>query len=252
MPNIVDYFSLAAVPVQQLRGAPPLASATAFVWRRRDRHYLITNWHVVTCRSSETGQTLFDHGGEPDRLRALFRPNPNVIDTISVEIPLRDSHGRPLWLSHPVHRRKADIVAIPIEDSPSGALLRPVNARDQLMANLSVRIGMDCYVLGYPFGDHPPSLPVWKRASLATEPDLARLAQLYYLIDTASRPGMSGRPVILRSYGTHLTTSGPSIATAPGTKFLGVYSGRIHTDDPRDLQLARVWPESLLVEIVDA
>ena len=253
MPNAVDYFSLSAIPVRLFRGTTSFdCYATAFVWRRRDKHYLVTSWHVVTGRDAVTGQRLFDHGGEPDRLQALFRPYPNIIDTIPVEIALRGAEDKPLWLFHPVHRRLVDVVAIPIDDRPNGAMLRPVNAREQLTPELSIQVAMDLYVLGYPFGDDPPSLPVWKRASMASEPDLVRLAQLYYLVDTASRPGMSGGPVIRRSYGTHLTTSGPSITTAPATKFLGIYSGRIYTDDQRDLQLARVFPESLLVEIIDA
>jgi hypothetical protein len=62
---------------------------------------------------------------------------------------------------------------------------------------------------------------------------------------------MSGGPVILRSYGTHPTESGPSITTDPATRFFGVYSGRLHTKDPLEAQLGMVWPRSFIEDIID-
>jgi hypothetical protein len=50
--------------------------------------------------------------------------------------------------------------------------------------------------------------------------------------DTASRPGMSGSPVILRTYGTHISGGGITLTTGPANKFIGVYSGRLYTQDP--------------------
>jgi hypothetical protein len=71
--------------------------------------------------------------------------------------------------------------------------------------DLLVGIGMDVFVLGYPFGPGKTGLPVWKRGSIASEPDLVPQVENYLLVDTASRPGMSGSPVILRTYGTHMS-----------------------------------------------
>jgi hypothetical protein len=71
------------------------------------------------------------------------------------------------------------------------------------------------------------------------------------LVDSASRPGMSGAPVIRRSWGNHMLENGnATMGTGSATRFIGVYSGRLHTNDPNDPQLARVWPRTLLDEIV--
>jgi len=49
----IDAFSLVTVPVQQLANGTPMRSATAFVWKHGEQHYLITNWHVVTGQISK-------------------------------------------------------------------------------------------------------------------------------------------------------------------------------------------------------
>ena len=70
--------------------------------------------------------------------------------------------------------------------------LLPVN--ELAPGRIAIMIGMDVFILGYPFGSGPPAFPVWKRGSIASEPDLVKTTNGYYLIDTASRPGMSGSP----------------------------------------------------------
>src|SRR5260370_15689560 len=110
---------------------------------------------------------------------------------------------------------------------------------------------MDVYILGYPFGTAPPGFPVWKRGSIASEPDLTRIGTGYMLVDTASRPGMSGAPVIRRSWGTHLLEgSAISSDSTPQSKFIDVYSGLLHTKDPTDAQIGMVWPVDDIQEII--
>jgi hypothetical protein len=43
-----------------------------------------------------------------------------------------------------------------------------------------------------------------------------------------------------------------AMGTGAATRFIGVYSVRLHTNDSNDPQLARVWPRALLEEIVQA
>jgi hypothetical protein len=117
--------------------------------------------------------------------------------------------------------------------------------------SLVIQIGMDVFILGYPFGFGPAGLPIWKRGSIASEPDLAAAGQLHILVDTASRPGMSGSPVIRRSWGTHmLENNNVSLGTGSATKFVGVYSGRLATIDPLDAQLGLTWPAYFVGEII--
>ena len=217
------------------------------MWTRRDKNYLITNWHVVTLRNNETLKHLHEKSAIPDSLVGHFRARLGSFETQQQQIPLLDADGRPLWLHHAGHGRAVDVVAIPLPDNLS-EFVTPLNRLPH--EPMLMQIGMDVYVLGFPFGSGAPSLPVWKRGSIASEPAIVRQAALHHLVDTASRPGMSGAPVILRAYGARLTEAGTSIRDEPGTRFFGVYSGRLHVQE-NEAQLARVWPESFIEEIID-
>jgi hypothetical protein len=112
-------------------------------------------------------------------------------------IKIRDENNNPLWYTHPIRKRGSDVVAVPLPMAGNDPIVNmyPINILKS-EADLAVRIGMDVFILGYPFGSPPPGFPVWKRGSIASEPDLTRIGTGYMLVDTASRPGMSGAPVI--------------------------------------------------------
>jgi hypothetical protein len=131
----------------------------------------------------------------------------------------------------------------------------PVNKVGDLV-DFEVMVGDDVFVLGFPLGLHGGGpFPIWKRASIASEPeiDLDGLPKL--LIDTATRKGMSGSPVIAvrRGLTNPRGTSGFSDATIIGMAetFLGIYSGRVD-DDPLGAQIGIVWKASVVEEIISA
>jgi hypothetical protein len=107
------------------------------------------------------------------------------------------------------------------------------------------------FILGYPFKLDPPAYPVWKRGSIASEPQLAPITTNYMLVDTASRPGMSGAPVIRRSWSNHMVEPGlMAMVDTPLNKFIGIYSGRLPTEHPSEAQIGLVWDGSLINEII--
>jgi hypothetical protein len=134
---------------------------------------------------------------------------------------------------------------------------RPINSLEDFV-DFEPSIGDDVFVLGYPGGvDGGHELALWKRGSIASQPsvDLDQLPKL--LIDTATRKGMSGSPVIARQSGIIVPRG---VSTKPGAlsgmeiigradTFLGIYSGRIG-DDEFGLQLGIVWKASVLDQIV--
>ena len=148
------------------------------------------------------------------------------------------------------HGRNVDVVALPVLCA-TGLTSYPIN-RMSSTQELNVRIGQDVFIIGYPFGlSLAGGLPVWKRASVATEPafDLGRLPKL--MIDTASRSGMSGSPVVRRQYGQYQAEDGGFVVTTgAATKLLGVYSGRICADDELKAQLGIVWKADVIEEII--
>lgn len=246
--NEIDPFSLATIPIQQLANAQPMRSATAFVWKEGSQHYLITNWHVITGRNAATGK--LETEARPDTLRALFNIRTGDFGKQQYDIKIRDDDGRPRWLVYPGRERGIDVVALPLPMSADDPVMTMFPINSVTSPPLRICIGMDVFILGYPFGAEPPAFPVWKRGSIASEPDLVRLTTGYYLVDTASRPGMSGAPVILRSW-TNDFVEGRirAISDKPATNFIGVYSGRLGAPSS-DAQIGMVWHGSYVRDII--
>lgn len=246
----IDVFSLATVPIEQCASGTSFGNATGFVWKRDEKYFLLTNWHVVTGRNAATNE--LEAPVQPDMLKCLFNLRIQNFGKKEYQIKIRDRNNKPLWYAHPTRQRGSDVVAIPLPISGNDPIINtyPINTlRSEL--DLGVKIGMDVFILGYPFGASPPGFPVWKRGSIASEPDLTRPGTGFTLVDTASRPGMSGAPVIRRSYGFHFLPDGAvSMMAGPQSKFIGIYSGRLHTKNPLDAQLGMVWPVEDIEEVV--
>lgn len=138
-----------------------------------------------------------------------------------------------------------DVVAI--QDIETATEWIPENLRDTLAA------GDDLFILGYPKAITDWSgQPIWKRATVATDPDIRWQQQDKFLVDCASREGMSGAPVVsYRSDGA--TTVGPTTyrSNGPATVFHGVYVSRIEADSEFEAQIGTVWRAVVVDEIVD-
>jgi hypothetical protein len=249
----LDRLSLSTVPIIPFFNNRQLSEATGFIWKRRECFYLITNWHVVSALNLFTKAHLSEGGCRPNKLRCHFLIRVGQYEREPIDVPIRNEHDEPLWLIHPAQQMRAiDVVALPLdyENLQTRVALLPVN---QLApGKIAIMIGMDVFILGYPFGLRPPAFPVWKRGSIASEPDLVRLSTGYYLVDTASPPGMSGSPVILRSWSNHILESNmwtTSNDQRPIDRVIGVYSGRLK---PEDAQVGIVWHVQYIDEIIDA
>ena len=58
----IDRYSLATVPIEQFFNTTKLGEGTGFIWKHLTRFYLVTNWHVITCRRFPTRENLLKHG----------------------------------------------------------------------------------------------------------------------------------------------------------------------------------------------
>lgn len=251
----IDVCSSVPLYVEAFFGDQLLGCATAFLWLGFDtRLSLLTNWHVVSGRNHETGKVTHPQAGVPDHLRVHVPLNDLGAPSLIVRVPTVNADGNPLWVEHPKHGRAVDVAALDIDLPPPGqAAHMPMNA--VRMVELKQRIGMPVFILGYPFGKLGIGFPIWKQATLASEPYLSpNIDHKYLIVDTASRPGMSGSPVIQRVHGLVELEDGTS-GTMDGDgacNFIGIYSGRFHTNETSDAQLGRVWPAVLVREIVEA
>jgi hypothetical protein len=245
----IDHYSLVAIPIEMFFNETYLSIGTAFVWNLEDKYWLITNWHNASGRDPNTGKHLSDTAAEPNRIKVWFNAKGQLGDKTAKFVDVRNEAGEPLWLVHPTHGNNIDVVALSLPNYDDVEMF-PINTSPN--EDLLINIGVDVFVLGYPFGIGPAGLPIWKRGSIASEPELAGTEQqLYLFVDTASRPGMSGSPVIRRSWNTHVMSGGRvRMNSGTATKFIGVYSGRLASKDPLDAQLGLTWPASFVSDIV--
>jgi hypothetical protein len=247
--SIIDQYSVATVPVQMLFGTTKLAQGTGFIWLNGSAHYLITNWHNVSGKDPRSRKHLSETLAEPDCIQIWWNVKGKLGERFTDTIPIRSTEGDPLWWVHPEYGSRVDVIALPLPSVP-GADMHPINHMPTAKG-MRATIGQEVFVIGYPFGINAGGLPIWKRGSLASEPDMIDDADPFILVDTASRPGMSGSPVIRRQWGSYTDEKGNIFHNGEdATRLMGVYSGRLSTNDPHDAQLGLVWPVTLLEEII--
>lgn len=234
-----------------------LSSGTGFIYSKDGADYLITNWHNVTGRNPIDGNCLSDSLAVPDMITTLFRVKGNPVSSRREHLALYrdDAMQEPSWLEHPSYGCKVDVVALPLPaylvDSYQ---FFPINAVT-FDSDFKTKVADDAFIVGYPFSDTPYlQLPIWKRASVASEPDIDLDQLPKFLVDTATRSGLSGSPVVMQRTGIH----GKSGGTITGSEligtirnFIGVYSGRVGTDETK-AQLGVVWKAHVIDEIIDA
>ena len=206
---------------------------------------------MVTGRVFPTGQHIKTHGGRPNKIRVWFNLATREFWRQQYDIDVRDENDSPLWLVHPA--RKVDIAVVPLRFTRDQLVLLSLYPMNNITtSDLLVYIGMEVFILGYPFGVRIPQYPIWKRGSIASEPDVAPLADGFLMVDTASRPGMSGAPVIMRSWNNYLYADGKTgpLPAITRTRFLSVYSGRMPSKTNLDAQIGMVWPAAAIEEII--
>lgn len=254
----LDAFSIKSLYIELLFDDFILSHGTATLWLKQvsDKEakcFLVTNWHNFSGRNFFDGKCLSKELAVPKKFRIYFRTQKIGIFCIQ-EFPLYDADDAPLWFELPAASGRCDLVSYHIS-VPNEALVAFANRSavegDRNADNMEVGIGSDVFIVGFPFKLKEQNLPVWKRASVATELDVSRVGEKrYFLVDTASRPGMSGSLVIARRWGPYLDESGDLIMHAGiSDRIVGIYSGRVGGKD--DLQLGIVWPIDLLQVLLD-
>ncbi|MCH6161579.1 trypsin-like peptidase domain-containing protein [Streptomyces marispadix] len=250
----ISPFSVASLLLTPLVETKPLGTATGFVLTHDAKNYLITNWHVVAGRNRLTGQPIHNSAATPDSITIRCLENRgrrasyvDVARWVDVSEELLDEEGMPLWLEHPKFGRRVDVVALPLTPR-SNTQLVPYN--DQLM-NETMRAGVSDWVniLGFPFGvTGGGSLAVWTKGAIATEVDVDFGDLPCFLIDSRTRPGQSGSPVIAYSPGgmTAMANGETVMAQNAMANLLGVYSGRINEKS----DLGHVWKTKAVREIL--
>jgi hypothetical protein len=226
-----------------------LSSATGFTFEYQSNILLCSNWHVFSGRDPENGQPLMKSGAIPDKLEILL-PRKRLGEWKRKSIDLLDSDSNSLWFQH-VSGQDVDLAGIKLE-IPDECTHHSIN-HIPTTNDMQVWVGMEVFIIGFPLGNFGGrSFPIWKRASIASEPEVAPNDKKIILVDTASRSGMSGSPVIIHSAGNYISTDGNhNIGTGFFRHFIGIYSGRLGKNE-FEAQLGIVWKKTLLDEMVQS
>lgn len=250
----IDPGSVVTTRLQMFYRESPLSVGTGFFYEYKGRVFLVTNWHNVSVRDPQTGSLLSSCGGIPDRLRLTVLQSGRLDQWREVDMLLyNDANDEmqpqsPIWMVHPRHCQRVDVVAIPFV-TPAWGGIRTVNTIDST-PTMRVSVSGDVFVLGYPRGiSGGGEYPIWKRASIASEPEIDLDGLPKFLIDTATREGMSGAPVFAKNVGGFRAQDGSMQMGQDGSRFVGVYSGRLGSDEFK-AQLGIVWKVSALDEII--
>jgi len=261
-PELRDSFSYVPFQVSICFKETEIAIGTAFFYLYKGKSYLVTNWHNVTGRAPDTFKCISSQAALPDRLHIkipfsiqhesgakLMQWQTHAIRLYEDE---GDSPSKPVWYEHSQYRHKVDLVVIPvngIEKTES----RAANDPNFELDNIRLRPGLDVFVLGFPRGiSGGANFPIWKRGSIASEPDLDIDGLPKIFIDTATREGMSGSPVYAQEIGYWSSEDAKNQNEAvigQGRRFLGIYSGRVG-NDPFKAQLGIVWKASAIEETI--
>lgn len=207
-----------------------LKSASGFVVEAGDKHYLITNWHVLSGRdfpargSQEPAATpyllktsIHSYGGQGEKRAPLSWGGWKRIT-----VPLYDDNGTPAWIER--RANDADIVALPIQLNDPLRLIQSLKAFISKTTEINIdgdfwtRISAipistidtevdygpsdPVHVIGYPLGWAPAgpdksSSAYWRTSWIASEVHEPGMIQgNIFFIDPCALEGMSGSPVI--------------------------------------------------------
>lgn len=231
-----------------------LSTATAFAYRYNNKKYLITNYHVAYGRNAETNKCLDKkYASIPNKLKIIFYDKNAV--SMFLDINYLENNNPFKFI-----KKDGNIVDIAIFELPDDFSGVCINELEQLFhepsweENVKLEITEPLYVIGYPRGINICYTPIWKKSSIASEPELNVDGMQCFYIDTTTREGMSGAPVVYYSSGGEYKTPEILFAIADRSiyKFVGIYSGRDRSDEPHIAQLGKVWKKELIEEVINS
>lgn len=263
-----------------------LSVGTGFIYKHDEQYFIVTTWHNVTGLHSETLENLGKNGGIPDNIvvnLSVSYPGFGVIKR-AITLPLADEE-KSLFYIHPKNCPRIDVVAIPFDPAAEHnsefhlstgehrktkmLLLMPMAGGTQ--AEIcpvqlyfvpdkavisqwlnSVDVTEELFIPGYPHNVQDfHAQPVWKRATIASSVQAGWNREPKFLVDSASKSGMSGAPVLYFSSKGIVRIDGASHHFGREVAILaGVYVGRLGVESKADPQIGTVWNQSVIDEII--
>ena len=262
-----------------------LSTGTGVFYKKEDKYYIITAWHNVTGLNTESLNYLDTRNAVPNYIWITFKHCfLGGYSNIRIKIPLYDD-DRALFYIHPENWPRIDVVAIPFDPLGQHITKIPLDAGGYQEVSISldiehitpgqcpirtvqdfcmsgelaktwldtVAVTEEVFIPSYPHNITDDMFsPVWKRATLASNPRDPWNRERKFLIDSASSSGMSGASVFYYAPSGLLRIGASRYQQhSPVAIFAGVYVGRLGVTNKADPQVGTVWHASLVDEIID-
>lgn len=242
----IERQSVQSLFIEMLFNETGLSTGTAFIVDAPRCRVLVTNRHNVTGRRQDNNQPLSRHGGVPNKIRVWHNDVIGLGNWRAFDYPLYNNDDVPLWVEHPVLGAGADFVALPIQ-IPDFAAVYPYSLAPPRQ-ELLVRASDPLSIIGFPFGQAAGGMfGIWVTGFVASELEVNYGGKPIFLIDSRTRPGQSGSPVIAARRGMIQYKKGDIDVGGEAVEFLGIYSGRINDES----DLGFVWKRAAIKELVD-
>lgn len=265
-----------------------LSIGTGVIYQYENEYFIVTAWHNLTGLHSETLEPLSKHLAIPDNVivtLAVSIPGFSVIRN-SITMPLMDE-DKSLFYIHKENWPRVDVAVIPFDPHAEylseGQLstgekierrfspIMPVQGagtseicpiqkylvpNDDVIKKWldSVDVTEELFIPGYPHNVQDYyAQPVWKRATIASSVQMGWNREPKFLIDSASKSGMSGSPVLYYSPKGSVQIYGTTYHFGQEVAILaGIYVGRLGVKGEADPQIGTVWNQSVINEIIQA
>ncbi|MEQ6438284.1 hypothetical protein V8Z74_25250 [Comamonas sp. w2-DMI] len=267
-------------------GSEELAIGTGFVYKKDDRFYIVTAWHNVTGRHPDTFKPN-KNVAIPDNVvvNFCFLLGENGMGRMAISLPLYNDE-RACFYIHPENWPRVNVVAIPFDPYVAHPIAgytgdgKEINfsiplfnevgnglqtsispIQDHLVRRgeivekwfKSVDVTEELFIPGYPQNVHDMHVqPVWKRATIASSVQMKWNRQKKFLVDSASKSGMSGAPVLYYNPRGSISMHGTTFQLGGEVSILaGVYVGRVGVTNEKDPQIGIVWHSDVIDEIIE-
>jgi hypothetical protein len=268
-------------------GSTVLSIGTGVIYERDSQYFIVTAWHNVTGRHSETLKPLNSQGALPDNIVVSIAVNrPGIgVSRHQIILPLFDEE-KALFYIHPENWPRVDVVVVPFDPmayhdfeiqtfegeviktkfclidggntgiQPEICPIQKYQVPDKILGQRwldTVEVTEELFIPGYPHNIQDYySQPVWKRATIASSVQLGWNDAPKFLIDSASTSGMSGSPVLYYSpNGVVRIWGGTHYFSQEVAILVGIYVGRIGIEKDADPQIGTVWHQSVIDEIIE-
>lgn len=271
----INSFKSVRIEMLAIETKASLGFASGYLISYLNKIYLVSNWHVFTGKNTFDKSIIHNSGTTPGHFKLSFfvaieKTSKTLKSASWKSYPIslyerkngigEDSiydYEKPIWIEHPKNKEidvsLLDIThCIPISISSTIQSFDLQKELDKQDINLGVMD--DIFIVGYPLPTSltPNEYPIYKNATVATEPNIFRELPIFY-IDGKTKKGMSGSPVIKKQPVKILNKNNQISFSGDRIDLVGTYSGRERNeDDLYTAELGIVWhTNKTILEIIN-